>query len=211
MAWNARCREKELTEKTMPEDPGSSILQTETPDYNIADGLAISIPCPHWQSRLSDIEERCLQAVTAVFRIVGHEDGEAAPKASQEISPEISLVFADNDTVQELNRDYRGFDKPTNVLSFALTDGEVGPQIPDVVMLGDVILAFETVENEARLQGKSFAAHSSHLIVHGVLHLLGYDHEEDDQAEEMEALEKRILAILEIDDPYCLPDERGAA
>ena len=202
MAWNALCREKEPTEKTMPEDPGPGVLQSETADFDMAEGLAISVPCSHWQNRLSDVDEHCLQAVTAVFQIVGYED---------EAAPEISIVFADNNMVQELNRDYRGFDKPTNVLSFALSDGEAGPQIPGVVILGDVILAFETVETEARSQGKSFAAHTSHLIVHGVLHLLGYDHEEDDQAEEMEALEKRILAILEIDDPYCLPDERGAA
>ena len=209
MAWTELCREKESTEKTMPEDPGSSVLQVKTPDFEIAEGLAISVSCPLWQSRLSDAGALCLQAVTAVYQVIGHEDG-ATP-------PEISGVLAGNKTVHELNRDYRGFDKPTNVLSFALTDGETGAQIPGaagapgIVMLGDVILAFETVENEARSQEKSFESHASHLVVHGVLHLLGYDHEEDDQAEEMEALEKRILAVLGIDDPYSLPDERGVA
>lgn len=116
---------------------------------------------------------------------------------------ELSVVLADDALVQRLNREYRGKDKPTNVLSFALTEAEEPEAQEGVpVMLGDVILAYETVAREASEQGKSFKDHMTHLVMHGVLHLLGYDHETDDEAEEMEALETRLLATLGIADPY---------
>ncbi|CAO3417227.1 rRNA maturation RNase YbeY [Azospirillum endophyticum] len=116
---------------------------------------------------------------------------------------ELSVVLADDALVHRLNREYRGKDKPTNVLSFALTEAEEPEAQEGVpVMLGDVILAFETVAREASEQGKSFKDHMTHLVMHGVLHLLGYDHETDDEAEEMEALETRLLATLGIADPY---------
>jgi probable rRNA maturation factor len=182
----------------MPEDPAS---EANIPEYNAADGLALSEPCPLWRSALSDVEEISRQSIEAVFDVI---ERPAVP-------PEISIVFADNQTVQDLNRDYRDQDKPTNVLSFALAEDDDTPEVPGVLLLGDVILAFETVEAEARAQTKSLASHTSHLIVHGLLHLLGYDHEEDAQANEMESLEKEILGNLGIDDPYQLPDERGAA
>jgi len=105
---------------------------------------------------------------------------------------ELSVVLADDGFVQNLNRDYRDKDKPTNVLSF--------PQ--DSPMLGDVVLAYETVKREAEEQDKAFEDHAAHLLVHGVLHLLGYDHENDEDAEEMEALEVEILNGLGIANPY---------
>lgn len=105
---------------------------------------------------------------------------------------ELSVVLADDGFVQNLNRDYRDKDKPTNVLSF--------PQ--DSPMLGDVVLAYETVKREAEEQDKAFEDHVAHLLVHGVLHLLGYDHENDEDAEEMEALEVEILNGLVIANPY---------
>ena len=116
---------------------------------------------------------------------------------------ELSVVLADDALVHRLNREYRGKDKPTNVLSFALTEAEE-PEAQDgmPVMLGDVILAYETVAREASEQRKNFKDHMTHLVMHGVLHLLGYDHETDDEAEEMEALETRLLASFGIADPY---------
>lgn len=115
---------------------------------------------------------------------------------------EVSLVLADDAAVQALNRDYRGQDKPTNVLSFAAMEDD-GPALPgEPVALGDVVLALGTVLREAREQGKPAADHLRHLTVHGVLHLLGFDHETDGEAEEMEALEVRILAGLGLADPY---------
>ncbi|QPC88585.1 rRNA maturation RNase YbeY [Mesorhizobium sp. NBSH29] len=113
---------------------------------------------------------------------------------------ELSLVFTDDSHIQALNGEWRGKDKATNVLSFPAFQLRKGGALPP--MLGDVILAFETVFREATLEHKAFDHHLSHLLVHGVLHLLGYDHETEDEAEEMEGLERAILARLAICDPY---------
>ncbi len=119
---------------------------------------------------------------------------------------EVTLVLTDDSEVQQLNRTWREVDAPTNVLSFS--SGEpVGALQVDPRPLGDVVLAGETVVKEAGLKGVSVPDHVSHLVVHGVLHLLGHDHEQDDDAERMEALETRILAGLGISDPYA---EAGA-
>ena len=107
---------------------------------------------------------------------------------------ELSVVLADDARVHALNRDYRGKDTPTNVLSFPMPE-ETG-------LLGDVVLARETLEREALAQGKTFADHTAHMLVHGVLHLLGYDHLDDAEAEDMERREVRALARLGIDNPY---------
>lgn len=113
---------------------------------------------------------------------------------------ELSLVFTDDATIQKLNAEWRGKDKPTNVLSFPAFPVEPGDPLPP--MLGDIVLAYETVAKEAELEGKPLENHITHLIVHGLLHLLGYDHETEDEAEEMEALERQALARLAIPDPY---------
>jgi len=102
--------------------------------------------------------------------------------------------------IRELNAGWRGKDKPTNVLSFpAVPETREGPLPP---MLGDIVLAAGTVAREAALEGKPVENHITHLVVHGLLHLLGYDHETDMQAEEMEAVERAALARLAIPDPY---------
>lgn len=111
---------------------------------------------------------------------------------------EVSIVFTDDEQVRTLNRQWRDQDKPTNVLSFAANDGG-GPFSP---LLGDIVLAVETIGREADEQNKSFDDHLTHLLVHGFLHLVGYDHLENDEAEEMEALETLILASLDIANPY---------
>lgn len=112
---------------------------------------------------------------------------------------ELSLVLADDATVRALNARWRDKDAPTNVLAFA-TDEK--PVIGKPVLLGDVVLAYETVAREAKAQGKSLADHLRHLVIHGVLHLLGYDHVAAVPAKRMEALETRILASLGVADPY---------
>lgn len=112
---------------------------------------------------------------------------------------EISLLFTDDASIQELNERWRNKDKPTNVLSFPGSDpdGEFyGP------LLGDIVFAFETVRHEAVDMEIDFTDHLSHLMVHGVLHLFDYDHQNDDEARIMEQLEQRILAGLGIADPY---------
>lgn len=113
---------------------------------------------------------------------------------------ELSLVFTDDDSIQSLNAEWRQKDKPTNVLSFPAFPMAPGDPLPP--MLGDIVLAYETVVREAELEGKSLENHITHLIIHGLLHLLGYDHETDEEAEEMEALERQALARLAIPDPY---------
>lgn len=116
---------------------------------------------------------------------------------------ELSVVLADDRTVQSLNRDYRDKDRPTNVLSFALTESDEPAGLPgQPIALGDVLLAYETVASEARQQEKSLQDHVFHLVAHGVLHLLGYDHQVEEDAREMERLEKAILAEFAIADPY---------
>ncbi len=109
-------------------------------------------------------------------------------------------MLSEDATVRALNRQWRGQDKPTNVLSFAAGAETAPPGAP--CLLGDVVLAYETVAAEAKAQGKPMAHHLCHLVVHGVLHLLGFDHERAAEAERMEALETVILAGLGIADPY---------
>ncbi|MBN9233395.1 MULTISPECIES: rRNA maturation RNase YbeY [Phyllobacteriaceae] len=113
---------------------------------------------------------------------------------------ELSVVFTNDAAIKTLNAEWRGKDKPTNVLSFpAFPTAKGGPLPP---MLGDIVLAAETVAREADEEGKPLENHISHLVIHGLLHLLGYDHETDDEAEEMEAVERLALARLAIPDPY---------
>jgi probable rRNA maturation factor len=106
---------------------------------------------------------------------------------------EVSILLTNDVAIQVLNSDYRGFDKPTNVLSF--------PQ-DDEVLLGDIAMAYETLAREAGEQDKTFHDHFTHLFVHGVLHLLGYDHEEKHDQEDMEKQEINILHGLGIQNPY---------
>lgn len=153
--------------------------------------IAVSREAGGWAEDAEWLAERA--ALAALAAAYDDEEGPA----------ELSVVLADDELVHRLNREYRGKDKPTNVLSFALTEAEEPEAQEGVpVMLGDVILAYETVAREAAEQRKSFNDHMTHLVMHGVLHLLGYDHETDDEAEEMEALETRLLATLGIADPY---------
>ncbi len=118
----------------------------------------------------------------------------AAAGAGETARGAVSVLFADDAAVRALNKAWRGKDAPTNVLSFPAPDG--------FGALGDVALALETVLAEAQAQGKTPRAHAAHLIAHGFLHLVGYDHENDEDAEKMEGRERAILAGLGIADPY---------
>ena len=136
----------------------------------------------------------------------------AAAGAAAQVAPEIahpemlvSVVFADDDEVHALNRQWRAKDKPTNVLSFPMLsrDEVLRANMDAPAMLGDLILAHGVCVREAAEKGVSPADHTSHLIVHGLLHLAGYDHETGEvEAEEMEALERKALALLGLADPY---------
>ncbi len=113
---------------------------------------------------------------------------------------EVSIVFSDDAHIRALNASWRHKDKATNVLSFPAFPIAPGDPIPP--MLGDIVLASQTVSREAELEGKPIEHHITHLVVHGLLHLLGHDHENEDDAETMEALERAALARLAIPDPY---------
>jgi len=113
---------------------------------------------------------------------------------------ELSIVFSDDAHIQALNAEWRGKDKPTNVLSFPAFSVPKGGKLPP--MLGDIVLASETVAREAALEDKPIENHITHLVIHGLLHLVGHDHETDAEAEEMEAIERAALARLAIPDPY---------
>lgn len=145
----------------------------------------IVIKAKAWQTAAPGIARIVRRAADAVF---------AAERIKAPV--ELSVVLATDAAVQKLNKTYRGKDKPTNVLSFPT--GEPA-------LLGDVVLAYGTVAREARGEEKPFQNHVSHLVVHGVLHLLGYDHERMSEAEKMEARETKILASLGVPDPYALP------
>lgn len=117
---------------------------------------------------------------------------------------ELSILLTDDAHIRALNAQWREKNKATNVLSFPAFPIVKGGVIPP--MLGDIALAYETIASEAELDGKTFDHHLTHLVVHGALHLLGYDHENDGDAEEMEAAERRILARLAITDPYAVSE-----
>ena len=132
-------------------------------------------------------------AETGTAAPIGRPDGRAPDGAS------VSLCLADDTQLRELNLRWRGIDKPTNVLSFP--SAPPGPRARSAA-LGDIALAYETLAREADALGVPLADHYRHLVAHGFLHLIGYDHETDQEAERMEALETRILARLGAADPY---------
>ena len=164
--------------------------------------VALSIDCPDWAAALPEAEALVRRAVEAALA--------AAPVGAE---AEVSVLLTDDAEQRALNRAWRGQDKPTNVLSFpALTPEELaaGAAANDArpVLLGDVSLAFQTVRAEAEAAGKPLAHHVAHLLTHGVLHLLGYDHQTESDAALMEPLETAILARLGVPDPYS--EERAA-
>lgn len=151
--------------------------------------IDISVDSGQW-SAVENPETLVAAAVEAVLaELPGPDPGNV----------ELSVALVSDDAIRTLNRDYRGRDKATNVLSFPCGE-PAGPGLPR--LLGDVVLAFETVSRESEMQGKPVEHRVSHLVVHGFLHLLGYDHESSGEAEAMEAIEIRALARLDIADPY---------
>ncbi|MCF8474393.1 MAG: rRNA maturation RNase YbeY [Emcibacter sp.] len=167
--------------------------------------IEISVEFPKWQDNFPEYQDH----ITACFDLIVAHVPETQ-NFSKFSHLELSILLGDDDNIKQLNFDHRKQNKPTNVLSFpCLSDEEIdlylkrGKDIPDYpVALGDVVFAFETIEREAKSQGKRFSDHFCHLSLHGILHLLGYDHIEDNEAEIMENLERELLQKLSIDDPY---------
>ncbi|WP_354068360.1 rRNA maturation RNase YbeY [Caulobacter sp. 1776] len=143
-----------------------------------------------WTAAAPEAEALVWRAAQAVLD--AHEDIEGQG---------IVILLTDDDSVQALNRDFRQKDYATNVLSFPSPPNPEG-------QIGDIALAYGVCAREAAEQGKPLDHHLQHLVAHGVLHLLGYDHEGDDEAEAMESLEREILAGLDVPDPYA-GDEQG--
>ncbi len=160
--------------------------------------IIVSVDCASWTRALPEVESLCRRVAAVSLGLAGELPADRL---------EVSLVLADDAMVRELNGQYRGQDKPTNVLSFAALDdgGPVPAEGP--VLLGDVIFAYETTAAEAAATGKTLDQHLCHLVVHGILHLLGYDHQNDAEADEMEGLERSLLAALGVPDPYEESDE----
>ncbi len=160
--------------------------------------INIEINCENedWNKSLPDVELILNTTCEKVFEQIMFK------KSAQNI--EVSVLLTDNNTIQELNKNYRNIDKPTNVLSYPAEELVAGEfdDIQDGTMIGDLAFALEIIKDEAEEQAKSLKNHFTHLIAHGVLHLLGYDHIDDDAAEEMEAIEISILASMGINNPY---------
>ena len=123
----------------------------------------------------------------------------AAAAALSTAGGEVSIVLTDDSAIRSLNRNWRGIDKPTNVLSFPVSGPDTGEGARP---FGDIVIAFETLERECSDENRDFLHHLAHLAVHGFLHLNGYDHQTDAQAEAMERLESKIMARLNMPDPY---------
>lgn len=156
---------------------------------------------PAWEGAV-DWTALAQAAAAAAVRATPH-----AGLADSAATVEVSVRFADDEEVRALNASYRGKDRPTNVLSFPMVQRDLLETVDHnsddgELLLGDIILAAGVCAREAAAKGVSVTAHATHLIVHGTLHLLGYDHEEPAAADAMEALERDILMGLGIDDPY---------
>ena len=123
----------------------------------------------------------------------------AAAAALSTAGGEVSIVLTDDSAIRSLNRNCRGIDKPTNVLSFPVSGPDTGE---GARLFGDIVIAFEMLERECADENRDFLHHLAHLAVHGFLHLNGYDHQTDAQAEAMERLESKIMARLNMPDPY---------
>jgi len=154
--------------------------------------IALRAQSRQWRALgdLASLRARTMQATEAALAIAPVQPSEGA---------ELSLLLTDDKRIRLVNRDWRGFDKATNVLSFPAVPPDRIAMSP---VLGDIVIAYETVEREAQTEEKSVGDHFSHLVIHGLLHLLGEDHETEAEAQRMEALEIAALARLGIADPY---------
>ena len=160
--------------------------------------VVVEINCDSelWNNFIVEAEDILKEATHRVF--------ESVDVSHRVKNVEISVLLTDNESMQILNNDYRGKDKPTNVLSFPseiFSSHDLSNANEDIA-LGDLAFAYETIEFEAQEQEKDFKGHFTHLAVHGILHLLGYNHIETDEAEEMEAIEISVLKDMGVDNPY---------
>ena len=165
--------------------------------------LNLDIADNRWEKEIPDIVELSEKVKERAFSYAFDNDSEVREILSI-CDFVVNVRLSDDAEIWRLNKEFRGMDKPTNVLSFANLDFEnfeTTPGDPETE-LGDIIIAFETMQKEAKVENISLKAHYCHLLTHGFLHILGFDHIEDDEAEYMESFEVAILAELGIENPY---------
>ena len=159
-------------------------------------------PAPERRASLPQIDIQIQSPLWEAQPLAIQTVHDAVATAAAELSTiggEICIVLTDDSAIARLNRDWRGINKPTNVLSFPAS-GQRGRQ--GARLLGDIVIAYQTLERECETENRPFLHHLAHLAIHGFLHLSGYDHESDGEAEEMEGLESRIMMRLNMPDPY---------
>jgi probable rRNA maturation factor len=166
-------------------------------DSDSSPSIEVAVVDNAWRTAVTNPEAFVRDVAMAALRT-----NPARLDADLEVGLELGIRLTDDAEVQALNRDYRGKDRPTNVLSFPGDDPDAPRAQGQPLLLGDIVVAFETTAGEAAEAGRSVEAHLAHLIVHGVLHLLGHDHQGEAEAVAMEALETRALAGLGYADPY---------
>lgn len=159
--------------------------------------ISLLIEDDRWLAVLPDSEALTEKLIRSVLNATQQWPEEAGVVS-------VSLVLANNDFIQQLNAEYRDKDKPTNVLSFPAYELEPGEPLPseEELVVGDIIFALETIEAEAKDQAKTLHDHMAHMVIHGMLHLLGYDHIDEADAEVMETLEINLLQQYSIANPY---------
>ena len=171
------------------------MTQTKKQD-NTGPDIEISTPHLIWKGLDFNAEMVACDCINAALTCI------ALPANLKNVPFEVSIVLASDRMVQTLNNQYRDIDSPTNVLSFPAHDPDGPPQPDESYLLGDIILSYETILQESEEQEKNLKHHFSHLVIHGFLHLLGYDHEEDKDAKVMEKLEIKILSTMGLKNPY---------
>ncbi|MGH6727026.1 MAG: rRNA maturation RNase YbeY [Pseudolabrys sp.] len=159
-------------------------------------------PAPSRRRPAPEIDIAVASTLWDAQPLAGQTVRDAITAAAAKVAPGgvVSVVLTDDAAMRKLNRDWRGIDKPTNVLSFAAAKTARAP------FLGDIVIAYETLDRESADAERAFLHHLAHLTVHGFLHLIGYDHVNDSAAETMESLESKIMRTLKMPDPYCARD-----
>lgn len=178
-------------------------------DSDSSPSIEVAVGNGAWRTAVTNLRTTVETAALAAFRAgMAHSGGGRAEHLAPPV--EISVRLADDAELRRLNRDFRGKDAATNVLSFE-GDDPWAPREPGVpLLLGDIVVALETTSAEAAAAGRTVDAHLTHLIVHGVLHLLGLDHEDEAEAVAMEALETRVLVGLGLADPHAVDHDTPA-
>ncbi|CAH1658539.1 endoribonuclease YbeY [Chelatococcus asaccharovorans] len=184
-----------MTARPEPHHPSLADEADDTADALIVNGLVVDITVEAGDWSALPLASLIQRAVAAAL--------EEAPVKPAE-GAEVSIMLTDDAHIRALNRQWRGFDKPTNVLSFPAAEPEA---VGESSHLGDIVLAGETIAREAAGDDKSVSDHLCHLVIHGILHLLGEDHLDDEEAEAMEAREVAALARIGIANPYTEPHD----